>query len=722
MTCMGGFSFQGSYGRRVRSSASSTPTTLADSSLRFASPVGTTQDDEHNVWIADAGHNRLVVVDEAMDRLLATVGGASTEPGSFNLPLRVAHHPTESAVFVADTGNGRIQRLEYAYDEDGESPRITDASVFAAGDAFHPNGIALYEYWDGLRVIVADEFYHEGEDLRGRVVVFDADGTERQSFQALGEENPTPLYWPQGLDVDDEGRIYVANTGYGVLHDGLGGPAKLATVVRCTRTGEPAPFEGRSDEVLAELPMPRDVAVVGSGRDAQLFVPDAATGRIHVYTSVGIADGVVPESDEDLHAHAALEDGVGLPHDGHDGHGDEWHENRPMQDRFRGPVGIRGVDGRTVEDSDADDPTLPVLVSEGLAQRVGAYAVDIHRESARGLDAVGAPRDGPDEFAVPTGSELVPSDDTGGPLAGSALVADGANGRLQRLALDADLEPAGSASSDSLAPIDLSATRFPFGVAYLPAGAAGGRLFVTDYTERYREEDDGGQVHVYAIRSGDESAGDDTVDCSLVHSFAPWGLGEDEVKLPRGVAVDPLDDQRARVYVTDSFTGRLCVWEYDWVRDAAEPVVDRGGFGHFDGAFWNPSDVAVGERGVYVADENNHRIQRWDGEDWHAVGTPGYGDGHEFLLPISVEAYDGYLFVLDLVTRAIEVFEEDASAPGGLRPVDSMRSFGGDATAGDLWLPYLLSVGDVSPDDGLDVIVPDSTLHAAQRYTWDGAE
>lgn len=720
---MGGFTFRRSYGARASDSPAPTPTTLADCSLRLASPVGSTQDGEDNVWVADAGHNRLVVVDDSLDRLLATVGGAGSVPGSFNLPLRVAHHPTAPVVFVADTGNGRIQRLDYAYHGDDETPRITEATVFASGADFHPNGIAVHEYWDGLRVIVADEFYHEGGDLRGRVVVFDAAGTERQSFQALGEENPTPLYWPQGLDVDDEGRIYVANTGYGVLHDGFGGPAKLATVVRCTRTGEPAPFEGRSDEVLAELPMPRDVAVAGSGRDAQVFVPDAATGRIHVFTSVGIADGVVPESDEDLQAHAALEDGVGLPHDGHEGGCDE---RRQVQDRFRGPVGISGFDGRTVADSDADDPTLPVLVSEGLAQRVGAYAVDIHTESARALDSVGAPRDGPDEFAVPTGSELVPAAESNGPLAGSAVVADGANGRLQRLALTGGSGPGSGggdeASPESLSPLDLPATRFPFGVAFLPAGTTGGRLFVTDYTERYREDADSGQVHVYAVRRGEDSAADGHVDCSLVHSFASWGLGDDDVKLPRGVAVDPLGDRRARVYVTDSLTGRLSVWEYDWVRDAAEPIGDRGGFGHFDGAFWNPSDVAVGERGVYVADENNHRIQRWDGEDWHAVGTPGYGDGHEFLLPISVEAYDGYLFVLDLVTRAIEVFAEDAAAPDGLRPVDSMRSFGGDAAAGDLWLPYLLSVGDASPDDRLDVVVPDSTLHAAQRYSWDGAE
>lgn len=707
---MGNFAFRGSYGSRAAGGSGPLPAALADCALALASPVDTTQDEAGNVWVADAGHNRLLVVDAGLERLLCSVGSTGTDPGSFDLPLRLTHHPNEPAVFVSDTANGRVQRLDYAYD--GDCPTVTDASVFAAPEGFHPNGIAVHEYWDGLRVVVSDEFYREGADLRGRLVVFDADGSVVRSIRALGEDNPTPLYWPQGLDVDSEGRIYAANTGYGVLCDDLGAPEKLATIVRCTRTGEPAPFEGRSDEVLTELPMPRDVAVVGEGRDAQIFVPDAATGRVHVFTSVGIEDAVVPEDEDDLRDRAALEEGIGLPHDGDTtAEEDSRHEKHVTGDgtargRFRGPVGVAPFDGVSCDDSDADDPTLPVLLAEGLAQRVGAYAVDIHRETGECLTTVGGARTAPDQFSVPTGSAVVP--EGAGALGGCVLVADGANGRLQCLDLDAD------DSADSLTSVDLPATRFPFGLAYWPAGAGGGRLFVTDYTAHYRDAD-GGQVHVYAVDGGGARP-----SLSLVHSFAPWGLGEDEVKLPRGVAIDPLDDTRARVFVTDSLNGRVGVWTYDWVPDAAEPRPHRGNFGHFEGGFWNPSDVAVGERGVYVADENNNRIQRFDGDEWHAVGSPGYGDGHDFLLPISVDTHDGTVFVLDLVSRAVKVFAEDGAVSSGLRPLDEMRSFGGDAASGELWLPYLLSVGDVSSSSGVDVVVPDSTLHVAQHYTWGG--
>ncbi|MFC7141170.1 NHL repeat-containing protein [Halosimplex aquaticum] len=714
---MGGFTFRRSYGSRSPVCSPRPPTPLTECDLQLASPVGLAQDRRGNVWIADAGHNRLLVVDDTLERLLGQVGTAGDEPGSFDLPLRLAHHPTAAAVYVADTGNGRVQRLDYEYD--GEVPRVSGVDAFAATGEFHPNGVVAHEYRDGVRVVAADEFYREGDDLRGRLVVFDEDGTELRSIRSIGAEDPVPLYWPQGLDVDDAGRLYVANTGYGVLHDGPTGPPKLASIVRCDRWGEPAPFEGCADAVLDDLPMPRDVAVVGSGRDAQIFVPDAGTGRVHVYTSVGIPDGVVPESDEDLRAHAGLEDGVGIPRDGRL---DEPGDGDPgEQRRFEGPVGIRPFDGVSAPDSDADDPTLALLVSEAMSQRVGAYAVDVHRETGRRFGTVGGVRDDPGQFSVPTGSAVVGAD--GGPLSGSGLVADGANGRLQRFPLDGTVSSGDSApddGADALAPVALPATRFPFGLAFWPSVGGGGRLFVTDYTARYRE-DDRGQIHVYAVDE-DASGERGAVDLSLVHSFGSWGLGEGEVKLPRGVAVEPVGGQRARVYAADSGNGRIGVWEYDWVSDAATPLGDRGCFGYIEGGFWNPSDVAVGRRGLYVADENNHRVQRYDGDEWHAVGAPGYGSGHEFLLPISVDTHDGYLFVLDLVTRAVCVFAEDGDADGGLRPVDSMRAFGGDAASGDLWLPYLLSVGDVSDAAGVDAVVPDSTLHVAHHYTWSSEE
>jgi|GEM_PF-1426287 len=760
---MGVFTFRGHYGSRSTEGASdadpsaSLPASLAEAGRRLASPVGTAQDAEDNVWIADTGHNRLIVVDTDLNRLLAVVGGVGTAPGRFDLPMRLAHHPTASAVYVADTGNGRLQRLDYAYD--GDCPRVTAVESFAAAGTFRPNGVVAHEYPDGVRVVAADEFHHEGADLRGRLVVFDEAGTQIRSIRTVGGDHGTPLYWPQGLAADDEGRLYVANTGYGVLHDGPTGPPKLATVVRCDRTGAAAPFEGRSDEVLAELPMPRDVAVVGSGTDAQILVPDAATGRIHVYTSVGIPDGVVPEDGEDIRANAALEDGFGIPHDGARRPADDFAPgDAGGQDRFRGPVGIDGLAGVSVPDSDADDPTLAVLTAEALAARIGAYAVDVHTESAGRLGSVGAPRDRPGQLSVPTGSVVV--DDPDSPLDRCALVGDGGNGRLGRIgfggsagrtddspaatdggrAAGAERDRGGARSGGRVDPVALPATRFPFGLDYWPAGAGGGgRLFVTDYTAQYREADRreasdrasgegrpasreadrSGQIHVYAVdeaADGDDGAG---VSLTLVDSFGSWGLGDGEVKLPRGIAVDPQGEGVARVWVADSANGRLAAWDYDRVLDGAQARGDRGRFGHIDGGFWNPSDVAVGERGVYVADENNNRLQRFDGDDWYPVGTPGYGGGREFLLPISVAARDGRVFVLDLVSRSIRVFDEDASADGGLRPVDEHRAFGGDAAAGELWLPYLLSVGDVSDAPGVDIVVPDSTLHVAQHYAWE---
>ncbi|MFC7196741.1 NHL repeat-containing protein [Halosimplex aquaticum] len=703
---MGGFTFRRSYGSRSPVCSPRPPTPLTECDLQLASPVGLAQDRRGNVWIADAGHNRLLVVDDTLERLLGQVGTAGDEPGSFDLPLRLAHHPTAAAVYVADTGNGRVQRLDYEYD--GEVPRVSGVGAFAATGEFHPNGVVAHEYRDGVRVVAADEFYREettcaagwsSSTRTGPNCARSARSARKTRSRCTGRRASTSTTRDASTSPT---RVTACST--------TARPGPEARLYRPLRpVGRAGPFEGCADAVLDDLPMPRDVAVVGSGRDAQIFVPDAGTGRVHVYTSVGIPDGVVPESDEDLRAHAGLEDGVGIPRDGRL---DEPGDGDPgEQRRFEGPVGIRPFDGVSAPDSDADDPTLALLVSEAMSQRVGAYAVDVHRETGRRFGTVGGVRDDPGQFSVPTGSAVVGAD--GGPLSGSGLVADGANGRLQRFPLDGTVSSGDSApddGADALAPVALPATRFPFGLAFWPSVGGGGRLFVTDYTARYRE-DDRGQIHVYAVDE-DASGERGAVDLSLVHSFGSWGLGEGEVKLPRGVAVEPVGGQRARVYAADSGNGRIGVWEYDWVSDAATPLGDRGCFGYIEGGFWNPSDVAVGRRGLYVADENNHRVQRYDGDEWHAVGAPGYGSGHEFLLPISVDTHDGYLFVLDLVTRAVCVFAEDGDADGGLRPVDSMRAFGGDAASGDLWLPYLLSVGDVSDAAGVARSSP------TRRSTW----
>jgi hypothetical protein len=130
-----------------------------------------------------------------------------------------------------------------------------------------------------------------------------------------------------------------------------------------------------------------------------------------------------------------------------------------------------------------------------------------------------------------------------------------------------------------------------------------------------------------------------------------------------------------------------------------------------------PSDVAVGPEATYVADRSNDRLQYDTGDGWQTVGEAGYGDDSvTFLLPTSMAYADGYLFVVDLVNRAIKVFEPRADGSLPESPLDSFGTFGGQTAGGDLWFPAMVSA--VAVADGVSVLLPDSVLNVVYRFEW----
>jgi PKD domain-containing protein/NHL repeat-containing protein len=84
-----------------------------------------------------------------------------------------------------------------------------------------------------------------------------------------------------------------------------------------------------------------------------------------------------------------------------------------------------------------------------------------------------------------------------------------------------------------------------------------------------------------------------------------------------------------------------------------------GSFGSGDGQFMNPTGVATDSAGnVYVADINNHRIQKFSGTGTYLTqwGSPGNGDG-QFNSPVGVATdVAGNVYVADLDNRRIQKF------------------------------------------------------------------
>ncbi len=205
---------------------------------------------------------------------------------------------------------------------------------------------------------------------------------------------------------------------------------------------------------------------------------------------------------------------------------------------------------------------------------------------------------------------------------------------------------------------------------------------------------DFGRIH--AAQEGEEAAPTDPYAAgwrvmSAVRSWGVEGNGPGQFRWPRGIAVSP----DGFVYVADSQNHRIQKFTADGTL-----VASWGSFGGCPaqpppGTFCEPWGVAVGPDGsVYVADTWADRVQKFtpDGAflaEWGAFGQPGPYDltGHSgFFGPRGVAVGpDGLVYVVDTGGKRVQVFD-----PNGVY----LREWGGGGSLpGQLNEPVGLAFG-----------------------------
>ncbi len=134
------------------------------------------------------------------------------------------------------------------------------------------------------------------------------------------------------------------------------------------------------------------------------------------------------------------------------------------------------------------------------------------------------------------------------------------------------------------------------------------------------------------------------------------GDGRREFRTPLGVATHyDADDDRVCLYVADSNNHRIQKFD-----SSGNFITKWGTFGNSPEAFDSPSGVEVDSEGfVYVADDYNHRIQKFtkDGEFVTAFGQEGHGIGlfkNPYALCVSKE---GMVYVADSKNNRIQVYK-----------------------------------------------------------------
>lgn len=201
---------------------------------------------------------------------------------------------------------------------------------------------------------------------------------------------------------------------------------------------------------------------------------------------------------------------------------------------------------------------------------------------------------------------------------------------------------------------------------------------------------------------------------SLVNYGVPFGMHGSApgcIAGPQGMAASA----DGMVYIADTLNNRMAQWQIlangsaAFVRNFVWPGHERG-----EAAF-TPTDAVLADDGrLYVTDQFNNRICVFDGDGrpLFAFGRQGYWeegepDGERFMLPTSLAIDGDRLIVNDLVNRALKVFSLGDGEP---RFESGISLFKRTTDEGGVWMPFFMHAHEGR------VYVADSTYNIVQVY------
>jgi tripartite motif-containing protein 71 len=357
---------------------------------------------DNSLFVADGGTSRVLRYGSD-GGLMSTFGGSGTGVGQFHFLAGGGHDAPAGAglavagtnVFVADTGNDRIERFNL----DGGAPIV----IVPPGTLSNPRGIAIRR----TRMLVADDKHH-------RLAIFDGGGKFLTPVGAGQGAGPGQLNFPFGVAADASGRTFVADDlNHRVVR--FSGPPTYKYKARWgsygTRPGN--------------LAYPRGLAVSASG---DVYVTNTGNDRIDVFDNSGALKrsfGTSGRGSGQFNAPAGIAaDAAGL---------------RAVADTTNGRVQVLNPDGSiaTIWGSPNPGPTiLPKPVGVAFDAAGNGYVLDqrrarivvFDRATATTTRTIGFQGSGPGQLLDPS---AIASDPTG-----ALTVADTGNHRIARFTTD----------------------------------------------------------------------------------------------------------------------------------------------------------------------------------------------------------------------------------------------------------------------------------------------
>lgn len=165
-------------------------------SLAFLRPTGIVYSPlTQKIWVAETGNHRLQILDKS-GRVEKTIGTRGVGRGEFNFPTSMAID-NEGNVYVVDAMNFRIE----IFNKEGEFLSMFGENGDGTGSFASPKGIALDSY---NNIYVVDALFNV-------VQIFDKKGNFLYNFGSQGQGDGQ-FWMPSGIFIDKNDHIFIADT------------------------------------------------------------------------------------------------------------------------------------------------------------------------------------------------------------------------------------------------------------------------------------------------------------------------------------------------------------------------------------------------------------------------------------------------------------------------------------------------------------------------------
>ncbi len=277
------------------------PTAVGDGAAAASSslqtPSGAAVDSSGNVYIADTSNHRVRRVDASTGNISTIAGtgtagntgdGAAATSATLDSP-RAAAVDASGNVYIADTGNNRIRRVDTsgniaAFAGTGTVGSTGDGGAATSATLSNPRGVAVDASGN---VYIADTSNHRVRKVdasTGNISTVTGDGTG--GFNGDGAALLARLDSPYGVAVDSSGDLHIADTGNNRVRKvyAVGGGTVINTVAGSGAAG----YSGDGGAATAaQLNAPINVALDSAGN---LYIADSGNHRVRrVDTSGNIA-------------------------------------------------------------------------------------------------------------------------------------------------------------------------------------------------------------------------------------------------------------------------------------------------------------------------------------------------------------------------------------------------------------------------------------------------